>query len=88
MEHAGDSDTVSNRGIQFEGKLGSVAQRQVAAELAANKASGMFKSSNRRLLFGFTPYPADIDTGMTEIRRYLNSGDRCHVQPWILQLTQ
>ena len=87
MEHAGDSDTVGNSGIQFEGEFGSVAQRQVAAQLAANKASGMLKSLDSCLLLGFTPYPADIDAGMTQIRRDFNSGDRRHIEPWVLQLT-
>jgi len=87
MEHAGDSDTVGNSGIQFEGEFGSVAQRQVAAKLAANKASGMLKSLDSRLLLGFTAYAADIDAGMTQIRRYFDAGDRRHIQPWVLQLT-
>ena len=37
----------------------SIAQCQVFAKLAADKASGMFKSLQGSLLFSFTAYPTD-----------------------------
>jgi hypothetical protein len=82
-----DSDTIGNSGIEFEGEFWGVAQCQVFAKLATNKTSGTLKALDSRLLLGFTPYPADIHTSMTQIRRYFDARDRRHAQTWVLQLT-
>ena len=44
-----DSDTIGNSGIEFEGEFWGVAQCQVFAKLAADKAGGMLKSLQGRI---------------------------------------
>ena len=57
-------------------------------KLTTDKARSTLKPLNGSVLFAFTAYFTNIDTGMTQIGGYVNAGDRRHTQTWILQLTQ
>jgi len=56
------------------------------AKLPTDKASGMLKPLERRSLFGFTTYPTDIDTSVTQIGRDVDSRNGRQAQPWVLKL--
>jgi hypothetical protein len=86
MQDARDFDAVSNRCIELKSEFWGIAQFQVFAKLPTDKASGTLKSLERSSLFGFTAYPADIDTSVTQIGGHIDSRNGRHAQPWVLKL--
>src|SRR5918912_74401 len=73
MQEARDSDAVGNRRIELKSKFWGIAQFQVFAKLPTDKASGMLKPLECSALFGFTAYPADINTRVTQIGGHVDS---------------